>query len=167
MPDTVDDHLFVIEEDDVAVLAHDLDDQVVGAKIAHFIAVFHFEAQDPFQSGLGDRDDAAVLQMLAQKHAESRRLKRCLAAGPGQVDQGEGRICAQIETDLTAALFCRRADGDHQLVLVCLRDFINTPAADGVLQLAAKTGDGDSVKSHVNVSFLKPCNQYSVTARIS
>ena len=133
MPDTVDDHLFVIEEDDVAVLAHDLDDQVVGAKIAHFIAVFHFEAQDPFQSGLGDRDDAAVLQMLAQKHAESRRLKRCLAAGPGQVDQGEGRICAQIETDLTAALFCRRADGDHQLVLVCLRDFINTPAADGVL----------------------------------
>ena len=89
MPDTVDDHLFVIEEDDVAVLAHDLDDQVVGAKIAHFIAVFHFEAQDPFQSGLGDRDDAAVLQVFAQEHAESRRLKGSLSLFCREIGQGE------------------------------------------------------------------------------
>ena len=89
MPDTVDDRIAVIEEDDVAVFAHDLDDQTVCAEVAHLIAVLDFEAQDPLEPGLGDRDDPPVLQVLSQKHAESRCLQGSLAAGAGQVDQGE------------------------------------------------------------------------------
>ena len=146
--DAVDDHLLVIEENDIAVLAHDLDDQEMGAQVAHFIAVFHFQTKDPLESGLGDRDNAPVLQMFAQEHTEGRSLKGRLAAGIGQVHERERGIGAEIESELSAASFGGRAHSDYQFVFVRLRDFINTSAADGVLQFLTEAGNGDSVKSH-------------------
>ena len=44
------------------------------AQIPHFIQVFHLKAEDALETGLRHGQDAPVLQMFAQKHAESRCL---------------------------------------------------------------------------------------------
>ena len=124
------DRVAVIQEDDIAVLAHDLHDQDMGTQIAHFVAVFHRDAQDALQTGLFDRKDASVLKMFAQQHAEGRRLQGSLPGGPCQIDEGEGRVGAEVEAELAAAPVRGRTDGEHQLVSVCLRDFIDAAAGD-------------------------------------
>ena len=130
------------------MLAHDLHDQDMGTQIAHFVAVFHRDAQDALQTGLFDRKDASVLKMLAQQHTEGRRLQGSLSGGPCQIDEGKGGIGAEVKTELTAAPVCGRADGEHQFISVCLRDFINSAAGERFLQLSAEPGDSDSIKSH-------------------
>ena len=40
MLDTVDDPLFLVAKDDVAVLSHDLNDQLLPAQVAELIQVF-------------------------------------------------------------------------------------------------------------------------------
>ena len=52
MLDTVDDHSFFITENNIAVLAHDLNDQGFAAQISKFIQVLDLEADDPFQGRL-------------------------------------------------------------------------------------------------------------------
>ena len=148
MPDTVYERVAVIQEDDIAVLAHDLHDQDMGTQIAHLVAVFDRDAQDALQTGLPDRKDASVLKMFAQQHAEGRRLQGSLPGGPCQIDEGEGRVGAEVEAELAAAPVRGRTDGEHQLVSVCLRDFINAAACERFLQLSAESGDSDSIKSH-------------------
>ena len=72
--DAVDDLFVFIQEDQVAVFAHQLDDQCMPAQIPHFIQVFHLKAEDALETGLRHGQNAPVLQMFAQKHAESRCL---------------------------------------------------------------------------------------------
>ena len=65
MLDTVDDHAFVIAEDDVGMLAHQLDDQCFMTKIAHFVQVLDFHIDDSFHMRLINARDAPVGNMLA------------------------------------------------------------------------------------------------------
>ena len=120
----------------------------MGAEVAHFVAVFKTDLYDPLQSGLSDGDDAGVLQMLSEKHAECRSLQRCLAADFGQVDQGERRIGGQIEADLAASPFRSEPDREDEFIFIGLCYFINTAAGQRILKLSAKTCDGDSIKCH-------------------
>lgn len=60
MLDTVDDHSFFITENNIAVLAHNLNDQGFAAQISKFIQVLDLEADDPFQGRLRNAYDAAI-----------------------------------------------------------------------------------------------------------
>ena len=66
MLDAVDDFIMVITEDQVAVLPHDLYDQVLFTKISQLIQVFDFKIQDPLQTWLGQACDPAVSDMLSK-----------------------------------------------------------------------------------------------------
>ena len=46
MLDAVDDFIFLIHEDDVAMLSHQLDDQALVAKITHIIIMLHVKFKD-------------------------------------------------------------------------------------------------------------------------
>ena len=107
MFDAVDDLLLIVKKDDIAVLAHKLNDKCVAAEIAHFVEMFDFKAQYPFKAGLGDREDPAVLQVLAEQHTEGRRLKRCLSVFCREVSQRKRGVSREIEPALSAPALCR------------------------------------------------------------
>ena len=71
MLDAVNDLVFIIEEDDIAVLAHDLHHKYFLAEISHLIQMLNMNPDDTFQTGLGNSGDSAVLQMLSKKHAKA------------------------------------------------------------------------------------------------
>ena len=103
MLDAVYDLLLIAKEDNVAVLAHQLDDQRVAAEIPHLVEMLNFEAEDPLEAGLGHGDDPSVLKMLAKEHAEGRRLQRRLPGLRREVGQRERCVSRQIEPALAAA----------------------------------------------------------------
>ena len=72
MLDTVNDHIFVIDKDDITVFTHDLNDQLLTAKITHFVQMLYMEVDDSLQPRLGDVGNPAVLQMLSQQHTKTR-----------------------------------------------------------------------------------------------
>ena len=59
-----------IDQHDIAVLAHDLEDQFFGNRKAELVQRFQGDLDDAFRIFLPDIRDAAALQMLAQQHAE-------------------------------------------------------------------------------------------------
>ena len=148
MLDTVHDLFPVVQKDDVAVLAHELDDQRVAAEVAHLVEVFHCKTQDPLEAGLRHRVDAAVLQVFAQEHAESRRLKRGLSLFGREISQREGGVCREIEPALAPAALGGRFECKDQFVAVRLRYFVYSGARKSVGEFLAETGGRDSVKSH-------------------
>ncbi len=90
MLDGVDDFVLFIAENDVAVLAHDFCDQLFMPQVSHFIQMLDLKADDAFQTGLGDGNDAPVLHMLAQKHAEIGGGHGALLVRFGQINEGQG-----------------------------------------------------------------------------
>ena len=148
MADAVYNHILVIEENNIAVLSHDLHGKYMCAQIAHLIAMFKPETQDSLQSGLFNGKNTGVLQMLAQQHTKGRCLQGCLPADPGQIDQGKRRVRGEIQPDLSASLFHCRTDRENQFIFVSLSDFIYPPSGDSILQFFAESGDGDSIKCH-------------------
>ena len=89
MLDAVDNDSFVITEDDVAVLAHDLHHQSLLPQIPHFVQMLYAQMHDTLQTRLGNVRDAAVLEMLAQEHAEVGGGDGAGLIGLRQVEQGE------------------------------------------------------------------------------
>ena len=65
MLDTVDDAVAFITENNIAVLAHQLNDQLLMAEIAHFVKMLDMKAENTFQPRLGDGCNAAAADMLA------------------------------------------------------------------------------------------------------
>ena len=118
MLDAVDDSALIIAEDDVAVLAHNLDHQLLLAQIAQFIQMLDIKDDDTLQLGLGDAGDPSISDMLAKKHAEvggchgTRLILVC------QIYQREG--CAG--RDIEPFLSLRSLDGKQQLVWLRLGD---------------------------------------------
>ena len=70
MLDAVQDHVFIVTENNVAVLAHKLHDQNLVAYISKFIEMLQFKFYHTFQSGLPDFCDSCASDVLAKKHAE-------------------------------------------------------------------------------------------------
>ena len=156
MLDAVHDLLITVQEDDIGVFAHDFHDQGMAAEVAHFIEMLDLKAQDPLQAGLTDGDDPAVLQMLAQQHAERRRLQGRLSVLFRYIAQGERRVSRHIDPDLAAALFRHGPDGQDQFISVRLRDFVDSAACQQIRKFSGQAGGRDSVKCHRN-SFSIDC----------
>ena len=146
--DAVHDLLFVVEEDDVAVLAHQLDDQRVATQVAHLIEVLDLKAQDALETGLRHGEDPPVLQVLSKEHAESGRLKRRLSGPGSEISQRERGVGRQIEPALAASALRGRFEREDQLIAVRLRYFVYAGARKSAGELPAETGGGDSVKGH-------------------
>ena len=68
----------VLHEDDVAVLAHELEYERLRDDAAAGGERIHVDEQQAVEPVLADARDAARLELLAQDHAEDRRLRRVL-----------------------------------------------------------------------------------------
>lgn len=129
MLDTVDDHSFFITENNIAVLAHDLNDQGFAAQISKFIQVLDLEADDPFQGRLRNAYDAAICNMFSQKHTEIRRSHRTWFVISGQIDQRQGCTCGDDQSYLP---FCR-FDREKQFIIFRLCDLGDPSVQDGII----------------------------------
>ena len=129
MLDTVDDHSFFITENNIAVLAHDLNDQGFAAQISKFIQVLDLEADDPFQGRLRNAYDATICNMFSQKHTEIRRSHRTWFVISGQIDQRQGCTCGDDQSYLS---FCR-FDREKQFIIFRLCDLGDPPVQDGII----------------------------------
>ena len=63
--DAVDDPVFPVHENDIAVLAHHLHDEPFAAQIAHLVQVLDLQVDDALQTRLGDRKDAPAADVLS------------------------------------------------------------------------------------------------------
>ena len=154
MLDAVDDLFVFVKKDQIAVFSHQLYDERVTAQVSHLIEMFDFKTKDPLQTRLCDRDDPAVLQVLAQKHTESGCLKRCLPVPGSDICKGEGGVRRQIKPALAAAALRDGFECKDQLIAVRLCDLIDSGACESVREFPAQAGSRDSVKSHGYGSFL-------------
>ena len=90
MLDTVQNLVFIVTENDVAVFAHQLNDEKFPAKIAHVVQVLDLKRNDALQAGLGDGHDAAAADVLAQQHAEIGRRHGAGFVLGGKIRQRQG-----------------------------------------------------------------------------
>ena len=65
MLDAVQDHVVFIAEDDIAVLSHELHDQIFPPQIPHFIQMLDLKPHDPLKARLGHGKDPPVGDVLA------------------------------------------------------------------------------------------------------
>ena len=56
------------------------------AQVAHLVQMFHLNVDNALQTGLGDVRDTAVLQVLAEEHAEAGGRERAGFIVVGEVD---------------------------------------------------------------------------------
>ena len=129
MFDTVDDHSLFIAENNIAVFAHDLNDQGFAAQISKFIQVLDLEADDPLQGRLGNAYDAAICNMFSQKHTEIRRSHRTWFVISGQIDQRQGCTCGDDQSHLPF----RRFDREKQFVIFRLCDLGDPSVQDRII----------------------------------
>ena len=71
MLNAVNDYILVIGKDQIAVFAHQFNDQLLMAKISHFIEMFYVQMNDAFKSRLRNINNSAVLQVLSKQHAKT------------------------------------------------------------------------------------------------
>ena len=105
MLDTVDDHAFVIAEDDIGMLAHQLDDQCLVADIAHLIEVLNLHIDDSFHVRLINARDASVGDMLAQHHTECRCCQRTWFVLVRQIQKRKRGTCRDGHAKLAVCSF--------------------------------------------------------------
>ena len=65
MLDAVENHVFVVAEDNVAVLAHDLNIEFLDPLVPQFVEMLDLHADDSLQPRLADPHDTAVSDMLS------------------------------------------------------------------------------------------------------
>ena len=65
MLDAVENHVFVIAEDNIAVLAHDLNIEFLDPLVPQFVEMLNLHADDSLQPRLADPHDTAVSNMLS------------------------------------------------------------------------------------------------------
>ena len=145
----VDDCSFSVCEDDVAVLSHQLHDEVMFRKIPHLVEVFRADMNNTLQTRLRYRKDASVPHVLAQQHAEIRCCGRRGFLLAGEVHQGKTGAC----TDHQPAGLFSLLHGQDELVAFRLGDTADSAAGQFLIHFPDQTGDGDSVKCHLCRSF--------------
>ena len=94
MLDAVQDHAFVITEDDIAVLAHQLHDQTLPAWITQFVKMLQLKFHNALHARLLHIQDTGTADMLTEQHAEIRGCKRTDTVLICKIDQRKGCTCA-------------------------------------------------------------------------
>ena len=114
----------LIDEDDVAVLAHQLNDEALPPQISQLIEMFDLKLDDTLKSRLGYFDDAPGSNVLSQQHTEVRCGQRAWLVGLGEVYQGQACAGRYRETQGFFIIFYR----EHQLILLRLGNLVDLAA---------------------------------------
>ena len=100
MLDAVDDPALIIAEYDIAVLAHNLDYQLLLAQISQLIQMLDIKDDDALQFGLGDAGNPSISDILSKKHAEVGGRHWAWLVLVCQIYQREGCAGRDIEMSL-------------------------------------------------------------------
>ena len=147
MLDTVDDHIFIVNKNNITVLSHNFNHQVFPAQIAHLIQMLNLDLDDSLQPWLGDSYDTPILNMFSEQHTEAGSCHRTLLIVFRQINQRQGSAGRDKKPLLSAVYFYR----EHQLIAFRLCYFINPPSEKAVIQFLYDTGDRYSVKCHNHI----------------
>ena len=93
-PQAVDDPPILRGQNQIGIAPHDLEDQVLLRGAAHLVGAVEGEIEQALHLRLLHPDQTAARQVLAQQHAEHRRLRRVFRRLLRQVDArmvGRGR----------------------------------------------------------------------------
>ena len=121
--ESVDDDA-VLHEDDVAVLADELDDERLRDDLAAGREGVEVEAEDAVERVLADVGDAASFELLAQNHAEERRFSWILRWLRREEDGACLRACRDVQQVIPAGLAYAQEDGGFRR----LRDLVDASA---------------------------------------
>ena len=144
----VDDLAVRTDQDDVAVLRHDLHGHRQGLLVAEFVGRREVEEQDAVEARLPDAGERGAAEALAQEHAEHGRCGRVLERRLRQVDAGAVGPGAEQQFERPQVPGAQR---QHQFLRGGLVDFIHFCADDGGFQFLPDAVQEQSVKSHVPV----------------
>ena len=144
----VDDLAVRTDQDDVAVLRHDLHGHRQGLFIAQFVGRREVEEEDAVEPRLSDAGERGAAEALAQEHAEHGRCGRVLERRLRQVDAGAVGPGAEQQFERPQVPGAQR---QHQFLRGGLVDFIHFCADDGGFQFLPDAVQEQSVKSHVPV----------------
>ena len=137
-----------IHQDDIAVFAHDLDDEAVIDRESQFIDCVSVHDHDPLRIDLTDRPDTGTLHMFAQQHAESRWILGIGILFFSQVQAG----VAGTGGDEQPVFFFSVADLQDDFICGRLMDAVDPSACQFVLELVGDRGGNDAVKCHDSAS---------------
>ena len=121
--ESVDDDA-VLHEDDVAVLADELDDERLRDDLAAGREGVEVEAEDAVERVLTDVGDAASFELFAQNHAEERRFCWILGRLRREEDGACLRACRDVQQVIPAGLAYAQEDGGFRR----LRDLVDASA---------------------------------------
>ena len=119
--DTVQDHIIIITEDNVAVLSHQFHNENLMAYITKFVQVLQLKFYNTLQTRLAYRSDPGASDVLAEKHAKIRSSQRADPVFACKIDQRQGGAGGEKQTLLTICTF----SGDQQFVTFRLGNFVN------------------------------------------
>ena len=143
--DGVQNFAVLIGQNQVAVFAHDLQNEVFRCDIAHFIGGFYADDDDTFKIRLHDVNDFTAGDMFTHDHAEQRRSHGVFSVCFCQMHTGVGRIGRNDDFFRTHT---GDADSHADLIGYRLMNFIDTPSQKGSFQFGYDGRCCNAVQCH-------------------
>ena len=108
MLDAVDDLIGIRTEDNIAVLSHDLHDQIFPAQIAQLIQMLDLKPQDSLKGRLCDGQDPSSADVFPKQHAEVRRRHGAGFVCSCQIDKRQACACREEKPEISFSGFYRQ-----------------------------------------------------------
>ncbi len=128
----------------VRMLSHELSDQRLARVVAKLVDVLERKLQNAVAFRLPHAQKPPAQQMLAQKHAQVRRLQRVRFFDPREMRAGARGACGQQQLVIFAAVSNQQ---DH-LVPLRLRDLVHAAARKRLVQFLRNHSKGYAVHRH-------------------
>ena len=148
--DGIQNLIVFVCKNQVAVFAHDFQNQVFHSHVAHFVGRLHFDDDDTFKVWLANVNDFAACNVFAQYHAEQWCCHGVFSGVFGDVHPGMTGIGRSQH-------FIIGADGAHgkaDFVGKRLMYLVDSAAHEFLFQFGDDGCGGDTVQCHSNPSFL-------------
>ena len=136
--------LVSVGKNKIAVLSHQLCDEISAALKAHLVSRIKAEIRNSVEVSLIYLDELRTLQIFAQEHTEHRRILRIFLLYLGKSDTRIVR--ARIYKQSLATL--KGAHLQNYLVSLGLIYLFNSRAESRFFQLCERTGQHSCIKSH-------------------
>ncbi len=132
--DSVVDAPVLVEQDDVAVPAHDLGDQTLADRIAQLVNHCEMEDEDPLIARRLDGCQAGAEQVLAQQHAKHRWRPRVFPVLVGHMQARRRRVGGDEQAMVSAVA----AQDEQDVGAVRLVDAIDAGTGQELVELRGK-----------------------------
>ena len=133
----VDNQAVGPDEDNVGFARNHLDDELLLRFAAEIVKAREADDDEPVKPRLLERVDECAGEMLAQQHAEERRLGRVFIGKRREVDARLAGRCREQE----AAVFAGGAHREKDEIARGLLDFVDPAAGQFTVQLFTQAGD--------------------------